>query len=130
MPHWKHLRNSLFLTHSTDDSNKEVLPIFEISLDLLANVTLRKLDVVFRTPVRRHKVQVTVIYIDLRTIRQGWMCEMTTLGLTSWNSLRATLGTSILWVDGHMSSYSVLHSTRMLHLSRIRTYQFFSGKDL
>ena len=55
----------LLLAHGRDDGDKEVLALIEVALDLLAEVTLRQLDVVLGGTVLSHEVQETVVDVDL-----------------------------------------------------------------
>ena len=57
--------NGLLLTHSRDDGDKEIFAFVEVGLDLLAHVTLGKLDVVLGGAVLSHQVEEAVIDVDL-----------------------------------------------------------------
>lgn len=72
--------------------------------DLVANLAVGKLDIVLGGAVVGHKREETVIGdIELGTISadRGGVFKS---ALTSWYSWRRTLGTFMLWVDGHSSS--------------------------
>ena len=98
--------DGLLLAHSGDDGDKEVLALVEVALNLLANVALRELDVVLGGAVGGHEVKETVIDVDLQVRDQfGSLASFERGEHTSWYSLRKTLGTSMLWVEGEISSY-------------------------
>lgn len=72
--------------------------------DLVANLAVGELDIVLGGAVVGHEREETVIGdIELGTISadRGDVFES---ALTSWYSWRRTLGTFMLWVDGHSSS--------------------------
>lgn len=73
-------------------------------VDLVTNFAIGKLDVVFGGAVVGHEGEETVISnVELSGVSAD--ASMGGLGgLTSWYSWRRTLGTSMLWVDGHNSS--------------------------
>ena len=99
--------DSLLLTHGRDDSDEQILALIEVGLDLLAKVALRKLDVVLGGTILGHEVEETVIDVDLREKGAVNTCIRDcfgALGRTSWYSVRKTLGTSMLWVEGEISS--------------------------
>ena len=51
--------------------------------------------------------------------------------LTSWYSVRWTLGTSMLCVEGQISSYDTnVRTLLQKHRSSAGAYQFFAGEDL
>jgi len=58
------VRNGLFLTHSTNDGDQEVLASVEILADLGSEFTLRNLDVVLGNTILSHEIEETVIDID------------------------------------------------------------------
>ena len=57
--------DGLLLTHSRDDGDKQVLALVEVGLDLLAHITLGKLDIVLGGTILSHQVEETVIDVDL-----------------------------------------------------------------
>ena len=57
--------DGLLLTHSRDDGDKQVLAVVELGLDLLAHITVGKLDIVLSSTVLSHQVKETVINVDL-----------------------------------------------------------------
>lgn len=95
----------LLLSHSADDSNKQVLALIEVSLDLLAEFVVGDLNIVLGGTVGGHEVEETIIDVNLVRKRgegNGRLVEGS--ARTSWYSLRKTLGTSMLWVEGDKSS--------------------------
>ena len=97
--------DGLLLTHSRDDGDQQVLAIFEASGDLVTHLTLRDFDIVLGGTILSHQVEETVIDVDLRQEDQYLNRENNPKKLTSWYSSRLTLGTSMLWVEGEISSY-------------------------
>ena len=51
----------LFFTHSGEDSDDEVLALGEGILDLLADFTLRELDIILERTIGGHKTEEVVI---------------------------------------------------------------------
>jgi hypothetical protein len=71
--------------------------------DLVADLAVRELDILLGGAVVGHEGEETVVsnvelgkLVLIRRASPG--------ALTSWYSWRRTLGTSMLWVDGHNSS--------------------------
>ena len=58
--------DGLLLTHGGDDGDKEVLALVEVVLDLLAQLTVRELNVVLGSSILSHQVEETVIDVNLR----------------------------------------------------------------
>ena len=56
--------DGLLLTHGRDDGDKEVLALIEVTLDLLAEIALRDLDVVLGRAVGGHEVEEILIDVD------------------------------------------------------------------
>jgi len=83
-----------------------LLFLTEELVDLLANFTLRHLDIILGGTIVGHERQESVIgNVELSPVR--FSPEWTTcmrLVLTNWYSRRVTFGTSMLWVDGDRSS--------------------------
>ncbi len=99
--------DSLLLAHGGDDSDKEVLAAVELILDLLAEVAIGQPDVVLGDTVLGHQVEEAVVDVDLcgAVLRENKLVSGGEEGgPTSWYSLRETLGTSMLWVEGQISS--------------------------
>lgn len=53
--------DSLLLTHGRDDGDEEVLSVIESLLDLVAELSLRKADVVLGSSIRSHHVKETIV---------------------------------------------------------------------
>ena len=61
-----------FLAHSRDDGNKEVLALVETRLQILADVAFGEFNIIFCDALRVHKIQETIVDIDLRDVA----CEL------------------------------------------------------
>ena len=101
--------DSSLLSHGGEDGDKEILAVLESLLNLLSNLRVGDLDVVLRGTVVSHKVEETVIDCKKQgevsfQFTEDWAKQELSLLLTSWYSVRATLGTSMLWVEGERSS--------------------------
>ncbi len=99
--------DGLLLAHGGDDSDEEILAAVKLLLDLFAEVAIGQLDVVLGDAVLGHQVEEAVVDVDLcgvlrenKPVSSGGRKG----GPTSWYSLRETLGTSMLWVEGQISS--------------------------
>lgn len=57
--------DGLLFAHGGNDGHQEILALVETSLDFLAEVTLRDLDVILRCAVGGHQVEEAVIDVDL-----------------------------------------------------------------
>jgi len=94
------------LVHGLGDGDVNFLSIVEVCLNFLAELAFRDLDVVLGRPFSSHQAEEIVIDIDLRIISYGTMAIGDKRGIdTNWYSVLATLGTSMLWVEGQRSSY-------------------------
>jgi hypothetical protein len=78
--------------------------LLEHLLDLVANLTLGNLDIVLGAAVVVHEGQEAVISDIELFLCQFMLHPLVRRFLTNWNSVRLTLGTSMLWVDGERSS--------------------------
>jgi len=56
--------DGLLFTHGRDDGDKQVLALIKVGLDLLAQITLRDLDVVLGNTVLGHEVEETIVDVD------------------------------------------------------------------
>jgi hypothetical protein len=101
----------LLLVHGGDDSDKEIFTVIESRSDLRAKITLWNLNVILRDAIHGHQVKETVVDVDLGSVRFSMRCQYYCFlkkggrQLTSWYSVRRTFGTSMLWVEGQISSY-------------------------
>lgn len=57
--------DGLLLAHGRNDRNEQILAVVEVGLDLLAHLTLRKLDVVLGGAILGHEVEEAIIDVDL-----------------------------------------------------------------
>lgn len=57
--------DGLLLAHGRNDRNEQILAVVEVGLDLLAHLTLRKLDVVLGSAILGHEVEEAIIDVDL-----------------------------------------------------------------
>jgi hypothetical protein len=79
-------------------------------VDLVASFAVRNLHIVLGATIIGHEGEESVVGdVELFPISYGPPYAYLYVGkrygfLTSWNSRRETLGTSILWVEGHKSS--------------------------
>ena len=55
----------LLFAHGADDGDKQVLAFIEVTLDLLAKVAIRDLDIIFGSTVSSHEVEETVVNVNL-----------------------------------------------------------------
>jgi hypothetical protein len=131
----------LFLVHGRDDGDENILAVIECALDLLADITLGDLDIVLGGTVVGHEVKETLVDVDLylkqvRTSHIG-KCGKASAGrggvkrLTSWYSSRRTLGTSMLWVEGEISSCEEMRNWLPLTwFMDLMTDHLLAGEDL
>ena len=77
-------KTHLLLAHGRDDGDEQVLAVIEVGLDLLAEVTLRDLDVVLRGTVLSHEVEETIVDVDL-----SWHAQSAFLGACRRRSMGA-----------------------------------------
>jgi len=54
----------LLLTHSSENSNKEIFALFKVRLDLLAQVTVWELDVVLGDTILGHEIEETIVNVN------------------------------------------------------------------
>ena len=98
-------KTHLLLAHGRDDGDQQIFAVFEARGDLVTHFTLGDFDIILGGTILSHQVEEAVIDVDLRQEDQYLNRENNPKKLTSWYSSRLTLGTSMLWVEGEISSY-------------------------
>ena len=105
--------DGLLLAHGGDDGNADLLARLESGLDVGTDLALGDLDVVLGGTVREHQVEETlqprgrqVCQPEFRTLFIGPrnQAKLTSSMLIKVYSVLETLGTSMLWVEGEISS--------------------------
>lgn len=57
-------RDGLLFAHSTDDGHHQILAVVEGGADLLANLTIRDLDIILGGTVVAHQIQEAIVDVD------------------------------------------------------------------
>jgi hypothetical protein len=86
------------LVHGLGDGNVDFLSVVKVCADFVAEFAFGELDIVLGGAFAGHQVEETIVNVNLLiSFRRK-------LESTNWYSVRTTLGTSMLWVEGQRSS--------------------------
>jgi hypothetical protein len=96
------IRKTGLLVHGLGDGDVNVLSFLKVCADFLACFTLRDFDVVLGGAFVGHQAKESVLDVDLTHALTNVSKRVDP---TNWYSVRATLGTSMLCVEGQRSSY-------------------------
>lgn len=96
------IRETGLLIHGLGDGDVKVLSVVKVCAEFIACFTLRDLDVVLGGAFVGHQAEKSVLDVDLMHVSTKVSKRVDP---TNWYSVRATLGTSILCVEGQRSSY-------------------------
>jgi hypothetical protein len=94
----------LLFAHGGDDGDEKIFTLLESGGNYKANFTLGDLDIILRCAILIHQVKESIVNVDLGIARLSRRSRRIKGGRTSWYSVRVTLGTSMLCVEGQISS--------------------------
>jgi hypothetical protein len=94
----------LLFAHGGDDGDEKIFTFIESGRNLRAKVTVGDLNIVLRGAILVHQIEESIVNVDLGFADLNHRRQRIKEGHTSWYSVRVTLGTSMLCVEGQISS--------------------------